>query len=240
MTISMRRCNYFLLVTLLLSVFSLTVTGCSLSASYKPPYLPVKLVLDSDGNVSIVGEVSIVTFVGEFSIGAEYVLNDDPESIMVIIRNREKGTYGVDTIYRVKTNGGKFVAVLDGNTIVQVENNQVLIDVSDATVRSIQFAGVGGEIPVVEYEKDHFVVTAIKTVLVFILMIFVVFFTFFTAIIDVVLLLFGLNFPLTLGMWSFAEKVGIDWYWHHANPVGFIIGIIFLIVMVVMQMNNNR
>jgi hypothetical protein len=145
MKIFLRQCSRFFMATSLLFISSFSIAGCSnVSASYKPPYLPVKFVIDGAGNVSIVGEVSIATFIGEFSIGAQYTLNQDPDSITVIIRNRERGAYGIDTIYRVRTNGDRFVAVLDGSTIVQVENNQVLIDVTNATVRSIEFKAEDG------------------------------------------------------------------------------------------------
>ena len=231
----LRQYNYFLLIALIISVVSLSVAGCSnLSASYKPPYLPVKLVLDGAGNVSITGDVSIVTFVGEFSIGAQYTLNSDPDSIMVIVRNRKKGGLGFDTIYRVKNNKNRFVAVLDGNTVVQVENNQVLIDITDVTVRSIEFKTTDGIVPIVEYEKDVIAVTAVKTVFIIFLTLILVYLTIPTGIIDIVLLLFGQNFLLTTGLWSFGERAIIGWYWNHADPVGITIGTIVLITIIVL------
>jgi hypothetical protein len=128
-----------IILALLISVVASLLIGCSTSVSYKPPLLPVKLVIDNAGNISVVGEVSIVTFIGEFSIGAEYTINSEPDSILVIIRDRNKSSHGLDTIYRVRSNGDELTVVLNGETTVQVANNQVLIDITNADVKSIEF-----------------------------------------------------------------------------------------------------
>lgn len=124
---------------LLLGAVTSILAACSASVSYKPPLLPVKFVLDSAGNISIVGESSLVTFVGEFSIGAQYMLYSEPDSITVIIRDRKKGNHGFDTVYRIRTGRDEFSAVLNGETTVQVVNKQVLIDVTNADIKSIEF-----------------------------------------------------------------------------------------------------
>src|SRR5688500_9609666 len=93
------------------NILAFTITGilllaaCDSSASvgYRPPVLPVKFVLDSSGNISVEGEASIVTFLGEFSIGADYTVNRQPDTIMVILRDRNKGRLGMDQIYRVQS-----------------------------------------------------------------------------------------------------------------------------------------
>lgn len=124
---------------LLIGISISLLSGCGTSASYRPPFLPVKLVIDSAGNVSVVGGVSIVTFVGEFSIGAEYTIRSEPDSIMLILRDQNKGLHGLDTIYRVRTDGDEFVVVLNGETSVQVVNKRVIIDITNADVKSIEF-----------------------------------------------------------------------------------------------------
>jgi len=63
---------------------------------YKPPFIPAKLVIDNQGNVAIEGEASLVTPVGEFSIGAEYELKREEDSLLVIIRDRKKDASGFD------------------------------------------------------------------------------------------------------------------------------------------------
>jgi hypothetical protein len=124
---------------LLISIVVLILAGCSTSVSYKPPLLPVKLVIDNAGNISVVGEVSFVTFIGEFSIGAEYTINSEPDSIIVIVRDQNKSSHGLDNIYRVRTGGDEFTIVLNGETTVQVMNKQVIIDVTNSDVKSIEF-----------------------------------------------------------------------------------------------------
>lgn len=128
-----------IIAVFLISIITSMLVGCSTSVSYKHPLLPVKLVIDNAGNVSVVGEVSIVTFIGEFSIGAEYTINSEPDSILVIIRDQNKSSHGLDTIYRVRSNGDKLTVVLNGETTVQVADNQVLIDITNADVKSIEF-----------------------------------------------------------------------------------------------------
>ncbi len=138
-----RRTIYWLLLSFIVVLLS----GCSrTTVSYRPPLLPVKLVIDDRGNVSVVGEVSLVTFVGEFSVGAEYTLKSESDTILVIIRDRKKGAHGADTIYRVQTQGDEFVAILNGKTVVQVTEGQVLIDITGAKVESIEFKRAEGTI----------------------------------------------------------------------------------------------
>jgi hypothetical protein len=213
---------------MLLSITALLLSGCDrISLSYKPPFSPVKLAIDSQGNVSVVGDVSIVTFVGEFSIGAEYTLKEDPDSILVTIRDREKGD---DTIYRVRTDGDRFVAVLNGNTVVQVENNQVLIDVTNAAVESIEFKRADSTIPETGFEKDFFATTAVKTIIIFYVLILAVILTCATVVFDAVLIIWGFNFLLTRGVWAFVwQTVIIDWYWNHANMIGVLIGVLIVL-----------
>lgn len=121
----------------LLCFMSILLSGCA-RASYKPVFLPVKFNIDNEGNISVEGELSIVTFVGEFSVGAEYTINPENDNILVVIRDRKKGSRGMDTIYRVRSEKDSFIAVLDGTTTVQVVDRQVVIDVTDARVRTIQ------------------------------------------------------------------------------------------------------
>jgi hypothetical protein len=85
--------------------------------------------------------------------------------------------------------------------------------------------------PETEFEQDHIAVTAIKTVAVLYLLILAATLTFFTGLIDLVLVLLGLNFPLTTGLWTFVwQTVTINWYWHHAGTMGVIIGGIIVLI----------
>jgi hypothetical protein len=123
-------------------VFLLLVSACQPSrvkVEYRPLFIPVKLVIDNRGNVSVEGEASLVTPVGVFSIGAEYELKREDDGLLVIIRDQKKGTNGFDTIYRIHSGGDEFVAVVNGTTTIQIMNRQILIDVSDGSVKSIEF-----------------------------------------------------------------------------------------------------
>ena len=68
---TVRRCAALVVIGLLV----LTGAGCGTpaepEASYKPPLLPVALVVDANG-VRVEGDASIVTPIGQFSIGAKY------------------------------------------------------------------------------------------------------------------------------------------------------------------------
>jgi len=43
----------------------------TLRVSYRPPFVPISVSVDQRGRISVDGELSIVTPLGEFSIGAE-------------------------------------------------------------------------------------------------------------------------------------------------------------------------
>ncbi|HVO73327.1 MAG TPA: hypothetical protein VMT35_04845 [Ignavibacteriaceae bacterium] len=127
-------------ILILYGLLSFIVYSCrpdKVEIEYKPLFIPAKLVLDNQGNVSIKGETSIVTLIGEFSINAQYKLQSEENSIIVILRDRNKGTNGFDKIYRIRSNQDEFVAVVNGTTTIQIVNRQVLIDVSNGGVKSI-------------------------------------------------------------------------------------------------------
>jgi hypothetical protein len=115
-----------------------TGSGTEVRGSYRPPVLPVKFVWSPSG-VSISGDNSIVTPIGIFSIGAQYSLPREEDSIYVIMRDRDEGVTGFDHTYKVESGSGEFIAVVDGRTTIQVANRRVLIDVTGGNVRTIEF-----------------------------------------------------------------------------------------------------
>jgi hypothetical protein len=125
-------------ITLVL-LASLIMVGCRASVGYKPPIVPIRLIVDSERNVSIVGDATLLTPVGSFSIGAEYVLKRDDNSLLVIIRDRKQGNNGFDTIYRLRSGPDHFVAVVNGRNTIQVVDRQVMIDVTEGNIESIEF-----------------------------------------------------------------------------------------------------
>lgn len=87
--------------------------------------------------MSVTGGPSLVTPIGEFSIGARYSLPEVSRGeIYVILRDRRTG---FDHIYEVKTGGDQFTAVVNGTTTVGIVNDQVTIDITNGTIDSVRF-----------------------------------------------------------------------------------------------------
>jgi hypothetical protein len=134
-----------------LAVFALlgllcTACGGTISpkASFKPRFLPFEISIGASGNSTIEGSISWVTDIGEFSIGAQYELpSHNNNDIYVILRNR--GT-GFDKVYKVRTDGEQFNAIVNGTTSITVANDQVLIDVTNGSIRSVTFKQVDNQI----------------------------------------------------------------------------------------------
>lgn len=141
---STRLIGSILLVFLfpILSLLSACDPSTSGEIEYQPVLLPIKLTYNGS-SIDIKGEKEIVTFIGTFSIGAKYALPDsDPDAIYVIIRNHKEPPAGFDHIYKVRTGSGDFSAVVNGRTVIQVVDRQVLIDVTDSQVEDIQLKNV--------------------------------------------------------------------------------------------------
>lgn len=115
------------------------VSACKSSISYKPPLLPIKISIDNKGNINVSGDMSVITPIGTFSIGANYTIHNIPNTTIVILRDKNKSKDGIDEIFRIKNEGDTLTAILDGKTIVKISNNQILIDITDAKISSIEF-----------------------------------------------------------------------------------------------------
>jgi hypothetical protein len=117
-------------------------SGLSGEVEYQPVFLPVTFTYNGS-SIDVKGEREIVTFIGTFSIGAKYTLpENDADAIYVIIRNRKEKPSGFDHTYKVKSGRGDFSAVVNGRTLIQVVDRQVLIDVTDGRVEEIQLKNV--------------------------------------------------------------------------------------------------
>jgi hypothetical protein len=118
-------------------------SGITPQASYKPELLPFKINVSASG-IALEGDTSIITPIGEFSIGAQYALPErDEGTIYVVLRDRKKGSVGYDTVYKVRAGKDDFSAVVNGTTAIEVHNGQVIIDVTNGTVSSIQLKRSG-------------------------------------------------------------------------------------------------
>ncbi len=124
-------------------VAALTLSACggttTPGASYKPAFLPVELSVGPDG-VAIHGDSTIVTPIGEFSIGASYSLPErEPDTIYVVVRDRKRAGIGLDSVFKIRAGTDEFSAVVNGTTTIEVRNGEVLIDVTDGSIKRIQF-----------------------------------------------------------------------------------------------------
>lgn len=113
----------------------------TVEGKFKPKFLPIQFSWDSSNpnRIGISGELSRVTPIGIFSIGAKYTVpRADADSLLVVMRDRSEPP-GFDHIYKVASGGGEFEAVVDGKTTIRIVNRQVLIDVTDSRVQKIEF-----------------------------------------------------------------------------------------------------
>jgi hypothetical protein len=138
-----------IVVRVLLVAMVLTTAGCKgteVKTSYHPAFLPVKLEWGPSG-MKVTGESSLVTPIGIFSIGAEYSLPDKEADVLyVILRDNHPppnspDIAGLDRIYKVRSGEGRFTAVVNGTAVIQVVDRQVLIDVTNGNVQTIEFRG---------------------------------------------------------------------------------------------------
>ncbi|MFI7448211.1 hypothetical protein ACIBQX_11995 [Nonomuraea sp. NPDC049714] len=143
-----RRKAILRVVTALMLLMGVGAAGCSsvdVKASYRPAFLPVKLEWGPDGMVKLTGDSSIVTPIGVFSLGTEHALSaKKPNVIYVIFRNANgvlpgSTVVGTDQVFEVMSGGGQFTAVVNGTAVIQVADQEVLIDVTDGSVRVIEF-----------------------------------------------------------------------------------------------------
>ncbi|MEW2375671.1 hypothetical protein AB0883_06130 [Micromonospora sp. NPDC047812] len=130
----------------MLLLLLLVLAGCDPETEgkvrYKPVLLPVSLTVGPDG-VAVEGETSFVTPIGEFSIGAQYSLPPrDGSTIYVLLRDRKKGKTGFDRVFKVQSGRDQLTVVVNGTTTIQVENGQVLIDITGGAVKKVQFKRV--------------------------------------------------------------------------------------------------
>jgi hypothetical protein len=144
--LSLGRKSALTLVAFALLGLLCTACGGTISpqASFKSSVLPFEISIGASGNSTIEGNISWVTDIGQFSIGAQYELPPrNNSSIYVILRNHHTG---YDKIYEVRTDGEQFNAIVNGTTSITVTNDQVLIDVTNGNIRSVTFKQVNNQI----------------------------------------------------------------------------------------------
>lgn len=126
-----------------LLVILLFFSGCAgvdptTTIGYKPPFLPVELDIDSNGQISIAGSASIVTAVGTFSLTEDIAAKQQTTdtALLVIIRHKQNGSV-VDSVYSIQTQQDEVAIVTNGKTTIDVTQHKVFIDASKGNIQSI-------------------------------------------------------------------------------------------------------
>lgn len=125
----------------LLIILLVGLSGCgnggSVQGAYKPTFLPFKINYSPESGMTVTGDRSLVTPLGEFSIGAKYTLPRRPaDAIRVILRGR---VARFDKIYDLGGHAGEFEATLNGTMKIQVNDRTVTLDITQAEVKSVEF-----------------------------------------------------------------------------------------------------
>jgi formylglycine-generating enzyme required for sulfatase activity len=128
-----------IVIAVVLAIAVVTVSGCSQSISYKPTGFPLKVTINNRGEVLFGAEASISTPIGAFSIGVEQTINPEEDIITLIVRDRRKAADKVDAVYRIQMEDQNVVVTLDGKTTLEISKRLIVVDVTEGTVRTIEF-----------------------------------------------------------------------------------------------------
>ncbi len=113
----------------------------TLVLNYTPSFEPITFIIQTNGNILVQGNTSIVTEVGTFP--AERNISDtlQPENnaLLLIIRHLENGAV-VDTVYKISKQQ-QLSIVVDGGTAIQITSNPFSIDASKGNIKSIEVKG---------------------------------------------------------------------------------------------------
>lgn len=137
-----------LFIILFCLLFSLSACDGSPDAqvSYKPPFAPVTLSINNQGNISIEGDTSITTPIGDFSVSAGgYTASQQatptPEKLTLIIRHSKNGQV-VDSVYSLATSDQEVSITTDGLTQITITSHQVFIDATKSIIKRITLKDV--------------------------------------------------------------------------------------------------
>lgn len=132
-----------LLMTLVSTIALSACDDVSAQINYKPPFLPIVFSLHDNGTISVAGDASVVTPIGDFEVEAggytaEATATPPPDSLVLIIRHIKSGK-AVDTVYDIAANGEELAITTDGLTQINVTAHQVFIDATKSKIKSITF-----------------------------------------------------------------------------------------------------
>ncbi len=124
-----------------------TVAACppitaAVHASWQLPILPIKILIDSDGKVSVQEDVSLSTPAGRFSLGGEATVRAPEQSFLLILRNEKAGADSVDTVYCIRAGDDEYVVVTEGRTELRVRPEGVVVNVTDGQAQLVEFRKV--------------------------------------------------------------------------------------------------
>ncbi len=133
---------------LIATLFLTSACGSAIAGvGFRPPFSPVTFFINTDGTISIQGDLSIETPVGEVVIEASassalqpedntLLSKKDNDSLLVIIRHKQKGSV-VDDGYKIQTGQDEIKIVTDGKVTTDITQHEFFIDASKGTVQSI-------------------------------------------------------------------------------------------------------
>ena len=101
--------------------------------SYKPPVVPLKFTVNTNGQLSVSLDRTIVTPIGEFSLdgAAEFSAAPEDDCTLVVL----KDTRIAQPIYCIKRSaldGEGLVVKVDGKSTFEIKGNEIDIDTSQA------------------------------------------------------------------------------------------------------------
>jgi hypothetical protein len=126
---------------LLLFLASCGETTAKVTLTYHPLFAPVTFSIDTNGNISVQGDLAIETPAGTFTLSAG--VSDSPDrpqpdnsTLLLIIRHKQ-GASLADSYYRMQTEQDEVVIVTNGTTTIDVTSHKAFIDASKGDVKSI-------------------------------------------------------------------------------------------------------
>ena len=120
------------LSALLILCCDLLLSACAVvgSATYKPPFIPIEFVIDTQGNISIQASSPTVSApIGDFSIGATAEQNTQPPNggLLMFIQHLVGGK-PMDAGFRVNEDASVKTVIIDNTVTLQFSGNLISVD----------------------------------------------------------------------------------------------------------------
>jgi WD40 repeat protein len=123
-------------------------TSSTLGVGFKPLFSPIAFFINTDGSITIQGDLSFETPIGEVVIEASasstlqsqdntLLAKEDDTSLIVVIRHKQNDQI-VDDGYKIQTGQDEVRVTTNGITTIDVTAHQVFIDASKGSIQSIE------------------------------------------------------------------------------------------------------